>query len=57
MPAPAPSAPASHLSLGDAVSVIIGIVVGAGIYETAPFILSCVASPAEAMRTWRALRE
>jgi len=52
MPAPAPSAPESHLSLGDAVSVIIGIVVGAGIYETAPFILSCVASPAEAMLVW-----
>ena len=42
----------SHLSLTDAVSVIIGIVIGAGIYETAPFILSCVASPREAMAVW-----
>jgi amino acid transporter len=42
----------SHLGLTDAVSVIIGIVIGAGIYETAPFILSCVASPGEAMAVW-----
>lgn len=42
----------SHLGLGDAVSVIIGIVIGAGIYETAPFILNCVASPGEAMLVW-----
>jgi APA family basic amino acid/polyamine antiporter len=34
------------------VSVIIGIVIGAGIYETAPFILSCVSSPAQAMAVW-----
>jgi amino acid transporter len=42
----------SHLSLTDSVSVIIGIVIGAGIYETAPFILSCVASPGQAMLVW-----
>lgn len=42
----------SHLSLTDSVSVIVGIVIGAGIYETAPFILSCVASPAQAMLVW-----
>jgi basic amino acid/polyamine antiporter, APA family len=42
----------SHLGLADAVSVIIGIVIGAGIYETAPFILSCVGSPGEAMAVW-----
>src|SRR5688572_4921839 len=42
----------SHLGLADAVSVIIGIVIGAGIYETAPFILSCVGSPREAMAVW-----
>lgn len=42
----------SHLSLTDAVSIIIGIVIGAGIYETAPFILNCVSSPAQAMLVW-----
>jgi basic amino acid/polyamine antiporter, APA family len=42
----------SHLGLTDAVSIIIGIVIGAGIYETVPFILSCVASPQEAMAVW-----
>ncbi len=42
----------SHLSLTDSVSVIVGIVIGAGIYETAPFILSCVASPGQAMLVW-----
>jgi amino acid transporter len=36
----------------DAVSLIIGIVIGAGIYETAPFILSCVSGPGEAMLVW-----
>lgn len=42
----------SQLGLMDAVSLIIGIVIGAGIYETAPFILSCVASPGQAMLVW-----
>jgi len=42
----------SHLGLADSVSVIIGIVIGAGIYETAPFIFSNVASPGEAMAVW-----
>ena len=42
----------SHLGLWDAVSIIVGIVIGAGIYETAPFILSCVASPNQAMLVW-----
>ncbi|MDO8541765.1 MAG: amino acid permease [Opitutaceae bacterium] len=42
----------SHLGLADSVSIIVGIVIGAGIYETAPFILSCVASPTEAMLVW-----
>ncbi len=42
----------NQLGLADSVSIIIGIVIGAGIYETAPFILSCVASPAQAMMVW-----
>ena len=40
------------LGLWDAISVIIGIVVGAGIYETAPFILSSVGSTGAAMTLW-----
>jgi amino acid transporter len=42
----------THLGLTDAVSVIIGIVIGAGIYETAPLILSSVETPAQAMAAW-----
>jgi APA family basic amino acid/polyamine antiporter len=54
MPLPAkPNSPGNgSLGLADAVSIIVGIVIGAGIYETAPFILSCVATPAEAMAVW-----
>jgi amino acid transporter len=54
MPPSESSAPPaqSQLSLTDSVSVIIGIVIGAGIYETAPFILSCVSSPGQAMLVW-----
>lgn len=54
-PPPPPGAArptAGHLGLADSVSVIVGIVIGAGIYETAPFILSCVANPAQAMLVW-----
>lgn len=46
------SSTTSQLGLMDAVSLIIGIVIGAGIYETAPFILSCVSGPGEAMLVW-----
>ena len=40
------------LGLWDAVSIIVGIVVGAGIYQTAPFILKHVDSPTTALLTW-----
>ena len=40
------------LGLWDAISIIIGIVVGAGIYETAPFILSSVGSPGATLALW-----
>jgi APA family basic amino acid/polyamine antiporter len=46
----APTKPA--LGLWDAVSIIVGIVVGAGIYQTAPFILKHVDSPQTALITW-----
>src|SRR5688572_4885306 len=41
-----------RLRLWDAVSIIIGIVIGAGIYETAPFVLANVKSPAHALGVW-----
>jgi amino acid transporter len=42
------------LGLWDAVSIIVGIVVGAGIYQTAPFILKHVGSPSTALIAWAA---
>jgi amino acid transporter len=49
-------APAAGGALGlwDAVSIIVGIVVGAGIYQTAPFILKHVDSPQTALIAWGA---
>ncbi len=41
-----------HLSLWDSVSIIIGIVVGAGIYETAPLIFATSSGPFMAMGVW-----
>lgn len=46
------SAPRRELGLWDAVSIIIGIVVGAGIYETAPLIFASVSSPSAALGLW-----
>jgi basic amino acid/polyamine antiporter, APA family len=42
----------SHLGLWDAVSIIVGIVIGAGIYETAPAIFGLAGSPGKAMLAW-----
>src|SRR5688500_10914031 len=42
----------SKLGLWDAISLIFGIVIGAGIYETAPIVLSNVASPSQAVLVW-----
>ncbi len=47
-----PASARGALGLWDAVSIIVGIVVGAGIYQTAPFILCNVTSPSLAMATW-----
>jgi APA family basic amino acid/polyamine antiporter len=41
-----------ELGLWDAVSIIVGIVIGAGIYETAPIVLANVSSPAMALAAW-----
>jgi hypothetical protein len=43
---------ARALGLWDAVSIIIGIVIGAGIYETAPLVFSNVSSSAAALGVW-----
>lgn len=40
------------LGLWDAVSIIVGIVVGAGIYQTVPFIFTHTDSPLTAMLLW-----
>jgi basic amino acid/polyamine antiporter, APA family len=42
----------SRLGLWDAVSIIVGIVIGAGIYETAPMVLSNAGSAARAAGVW-----
>ena len=41
-----------HLTLWDTVSIIVGIVIGAGIYETAPLIFQNVSSPGGALAVW-----
>jgi amino acid transporter len=46
------TAPAAHLGLWDTVSLIFGIVIGAGIYETAPLVLANTSSPAQAILVW-----
>ncbi len=50
------SAPPGNARLGlwDAVSIIIGIVVGAGIYETPPLVLQNVSGPWTALGVWDA---
>jgi amino acid transporter len=46
-----PNAP-KGLGLWDVVSIIVGIVVGTGIYETPPLVLQQVAGPAQAIALW-----
>ncbi|HTU89249.1 MAG TPA: amino acid permease [Gemmataceae bacterium] len=48
------NAASKHASLGlwDVVSIMIGIVVGAGIYETPPIVLQNVAGPWQALAAW-----
>jgi amino acid transporter len=50
--AEAPPGTTGALGLWDAISIIVGIVVGAGIYQTAPFILKHTDSPATALIAW-----
>lgn len=49
---PQPAAVQPHLGLWDVVSIILGIVIGAGIYETAPLIFRNVSSPAVGLAVW-----
>ncbi len=53
MPTTSDQPPEAHpLGLWDAVSIIIGIVVGSGIYETPPLVLKNVPGPAAALAVW-----
>src|SRR5262249_4256054 len=47
-----PSEPAAHLSLWDAVSIIIGIVIGVTIYKSPQLIMANVSSPAMGLFAW-----
>lgn len=49
---PAPSRPSRRLSLFDATSIIVGIVIGAGLYETAPIVARNVPGPAWLAGVW-----
>jgi APA family basic amino acid/polyamine antiporter len=47
-----PEAIRSQLGLWDAISIIIGIIIGATIYQTAPFILQNVSGPWTGLWVW-----
>jgi amino acid transporter len=44
--------PAAQLGLWDVVSIVVGIVVGAGIYETPPLVFQQVSGPGPALAVW-----
>ena len=46
------STPQRNLTLFDASCVIVGIIIGSGIFETSPFIASQVASPNQLIAVW-----
>jgi basic amino acid/polyamine antiporter, APA family len=57
MPAPekspqTPSGPAQVLSLGDATAIIVGLIVGAGIFGTPSIVAGAVESPALLVAVW-----
>lgn len=43
-----------ELSLFDSISIIVGIIIGAGIYETSPVVASCMAGPIGVLGIWLA---
>jgi APA family basic amino acid/polyamine antiporter len=47
-----PKPPTRQLSLFDAISIGVGIIIGVGIFETSPFIAKQVASPAALIGVW-----
>jgi APA family basic amino acid/polyamine antiporter len=47
-------APKKELSLFDSTCIIVGIIIGAGIYETAPIVAKCLGSGLGVMLTWLA---
>jgi basic amino acid/polyamine antiporter, APA family len=47
-------APKPELSLFDSTSIIVGIIIGAGIYETAPLVAKCLGSGTGVMLIWLA---
>ena len=44
--------PKQELSLFDSTCIIVGIIIGAGIYETAPTIARCLESEAAILAIW-----
>ena len=44
--------PKKELSVFDSTSIIVGIIIGAGIYETAPTVAACMASPTGTLAIW-----
>jgi amino acid transporter len=44
--------PAKQLGVWDAVNIIVGVVIGVGLYETAPLVYANVPSPGYAMLVW-----
>jgi len=46
------AAPEKKLSLFDSTCIIVGIIIGAGIYETGPLVASCIGSGAGVVGIW-----
>ncbi len=51
-PAPSTDAPAARLGLGDAVSIIVGIVVGVSIFRASPLVFQNVSGPWMGLAAW-----
>jgi basic amino acid/polyamine antiporter, APA family len=46
--------PLRQLSLFDSICIIVGIIIGAGIYETSPLVASCMGGPGGTLAVWLA---
>jgi len=44
--------PKRQLSIFDSICIIVGIIIGAGIYETAPTVAACMKTPSLALAIW-----